>query len=82
MVGVPLADPEPVVAHAAGLLQALGPWAHAGLLANFAPSDDSERVARCCDAQTLHWLADLAAQHDPAAVLRSGHVVPRRAARG
>jgi hypothetical protein len=50
-------------------------------LPNFAPTSDPERIARCYDAETLHWLAALAEQHDPAGVLRSGHVVPRRAAR-
>ena len=76
-VGVPLPDPAPVVAHAARLLTALQPWAHEGLLPNFAPSSDPERIARCYDAEVLHWLGALAAQHDPARVLRTGHVVPR-----
>ena len=81
VVGVPLPDPTPVASHASGLVGAMQPWAHEGLLANFSASSDPERIARCYDAETLHWLGALAAQHDPAGVLRSGQVVPRRAPR-
>ena len=80
VVGVPLPEPEPVAQHATQLLRAVRPWAHPGLLANFAPTSDPERIARCYDAETVHWLGHLAAQHDPAGVLRTGHVVPRRTA--
>lgn len=81
VVGVPVPDPAPVVAHATGLVRGLQAWAHEGLLPNFAPSSDPDRIARCYDAETLHWLGALAAQHDPDGVLRSGHVVPRRPTR-
>ncbi|MEH3154410.1 MAG: FAD-binding oxidoreductase [Gordonia paraffinivorans] len=66
-----------VPAHAAGLMTVMEPWSTGGRLPNFGASGDAERIARCYDEDTRHWLAALADQYDPAGVLRVGQVVRR-----
>ena len=61
-------------AHADRVFAALEPWTAPGLLANFAASDDPQQIARCYDADTLHWLISLADQYDPDRVLQTGQV--------
>ncbi|MGW5074325.1 FAD-binding oxidoreductase [Rhodococcus sp. NPDC004095] len=76
VVGV-LAPPvaEAVVEHARGVEQAVAAWSTGGTLPNFAASADPERIARCYDEDTRHWLSALANEHDPNGVLRVGQVV-------
>ncbi|GAA2054880.1 FAD-binding oxidoreductase [Williamsia deligens] len=64
-----------VPGHAAGLMASMQPWSTGGRLANFGASGDPERIARCYDEDTRHWLAALGEQYDPAGVLRVGQVV-------
>ena len=66
-----------VPVHAAGLMSVMEPWSTGGRLPNFGASGDAERIARCYDEDTRHWLAALADQYDPAGVLRVGQVVRR-----
>ncbi len=76
VVGVgapPLA--EAVVEHAHAVEQAVAPWATGGTLPNFAATADPERIARCYDEDTRHWLSALANEHDPRGVLHVGQVV-------
>ncbi|MEH3055373.1 MAG: FAD-binding oxidoreductase [Patulibacter minatonensis] len=66
---------ELVPGHGAAIMDALSPWSTGGTLPNFTTTDDPERLARCYDDDTRHWLGALADQHDPAGVLRVGQVV-------
>jgi FAD/FMN-containing dehydrogenase len=73
--GVPAGpDPDAVRRHAAQVMDAAAPEATGHLMPNFAASDDQARIARCYDADALHWLGRLAEQHDPAGVLNVGQV--------
>lgn len=75
-IGVPV--PELAAAlpgHQAGLLEAVRPWSREGMLPNFAPSADPERVARNHDADALRRLLALKAAYDPDGVLSAGAVV-------
>ena len=62
-------------AHQEAVLAALRPWSREGLLPNFAPSADPERVARNHDVATLRRLQALKSVYDPAGVLSVGAVV-------
>jgi FAD/FMN-containing dehydrogenase len=75
-IGVPAeATADLVPAQAGALMRALAPWSTGGLLPNFAPSADPQRLARVYDEQTRDWLAALADRYDPEGVLRTGQVV-------
>lgn len=75
-VGVPVPPvADAVAAQAAAIVDALAPWSTGGQHANFAPSEDPERVARVYDEDTRYWLAALAERHDPKGVFRCGPVV-------
>lgn len=77
MVAGVLAPPvaDAVVAHAGAIEQAIAPWATGGTLPNFTATADPERIARCYDEDTRHWLSALANDHDPAGVLHVGQVM-------
>ena len=72
--GAPTADANVISAHTQRVLAALAPWTRAGLMPNFAASDDPESIARCYDADTRHWLGALAEQYDPEHILHTGQV--------
>ncbi|CAN5454300.1 FAD-binding oxidoreductase [soil metagenome] len=63
-----------VPVHASQLIAAVAPWSTGGELPNFAPGATQERLARCYDEDTLHWLAALAERYDPSGVFRVGQV--------
>lgn len=71
----PIADA--VVDHAHVIERALAPWTTGRTLPNFAATADPERIARCYDEDTAHWLGALANEHDPDGVLRVGQVMRR-----
>ena len=76
VIGVPMGpDAALVAAQAGALTRALAPWSTGGLLPNFAPAADPERMARVYDEDTRHWLAALADRYDPDGVLNAGQVV-------
>ncbi|MFC9790157.1 FAD-binding oxidoreductase [Rhodococcus sp. NPDC127528] len=76
VAGVPAPPhPEAVVDHARAVGQALGQWATGGTLPNFTATADPERIARCYDEDTRHWLSALANEHDPHGVLNVGQVM-------
>lgn len=77
MVAGVLAPPvaEAVVEHARMIDRAMTPWTTGGTLPNFAANDDPERIARCYDEDTRHWLSALAKDHDPRGVLHVGQVM-------
>jgi FAD binding domain len=64
-----------VPGHAAGVIEAVDPWATGGTLPNFSPSADPAAIARAYDEDTVAWLGALADQHDPEGALRIGQVV-------
>lgn len=66
---------EIVPVHAAALKAAVEPWSTGYTLPNFTATDDPQRLARCYDEDTCHWLGALADQHDPAGVLSIGQVI-------
>ena len=69
-----------VPAHGEAVREALAPWATGATLPNFSAGTGAERLARSYDEPTLARLSALAAQYDPAGVLRAGQV-PVRARR-
>lgn len=76
IVGVPVPPiASAVVEHAQAVEHALAQWNTGRALPNFTPSADPERIARCYDEDTLHWLSALANEHDPHGVLHVGQVV-------
>lgn len=68
-----VADAVPV--HSAAVMDAMAPWSTGRELPNFSPAADPAGLARCYDEATIARLAALAEDHDPAGVLRVGHVV-------
>lgn len=76
IIGVPMGPAaELVPAQAGALARALAPWSTGGLLPNFAPAANAERMARVYDEDTRHRLAVLADRCDPAGVFKTGLVV-------
>ena len=60
---------DAVVAHAAGVLEAMTPWSTGGELPNFAPAADSERFRRVYTPETLSRLRVLSEACDPSRIL-------------
>ncbi len=72
--GVVQPGSDAVASHARHVLDAVSPWTAGGLLANFAATDDPDTVARCYDADAMHWLTALAEEYDPDHLLHTGQV--------
>lgn len=80
VAGVAVPDGRVVGSQADRVIAAFGPWATAGLLANFAADDDPAVVRRYYDKETFDRLAALADRYDPHGVLDVGQVARLRPA--
>lgn len=75
LIGAPVGPvAEQVVAHSRAVVAAMAPWATGGQFPNFAPEAGAERLRRCYDEDTLHWLGQLANRYDPVGILAVGQV--------